>query len=120
MASKTVKTRMGKRGETRVAFRLFLRGYRIIERNYTYGHKEIDLVARKGRTLAFIEVKTRTDAVSSAPASAVTSAKRRNVIAAARGYCLTHDASDMNIRFDVAEVPVKGRISYIENAFSSD
>lgn len=112
------KRKTGDRGERRTALYLILRGYRILERNYTVGHKEIDIIASRGHVLAFVEVKTRRDTVNSTPASAVTMKKRRNLAAAARAYCSLHDTSDKTVRFDVSEVPVKGRINYIANAFT--
>ncbi|MCR5809102.1 MAG: YraN family protein [Clostridiales bacterium] len=115
--NKTEKRRTGDRGERRTALYLILRGYRILERNYTYGHKEIDIIASKGKTIAFVEVKTRSD-LSVAPQTAVTLKKRQNVITAAKGYCLYHDIKEKTLRFDIAEVPVKGRINYIKNAYS--
>lgn len=114
----TQKKKTGNRGERRTALYLFFRGYRILERNYRAGHKEIDIIASKGKVLAFIEVKTRSDTVNASPASAVTSTKRRNIICAARAYCSLHDTSDKTIRYDISEVPVKGKINYIPNAFS--
>ncbi|MCR5610757.1 MAG: YraN family protein [Clostridiales bacterium] len=118
MKKLTRNKKIGDRGERRTALYLFLRGYRILERNYTAGHKEIDIIASKGSLIAFVEVKTRSDTVNAAPASAVTNQKRRNIIAAAKAYCASHDVSDKSIRFDISEVPVKGRINYIANAFT--
>lgn len=115
---RTEKRKTGDRGERRTAFYLRLRGYRILERNYTFGHKEIDIIASKGRVLAFVEVKTRKDVKTVAPQAAVTEQKRYNVVQAAKGYCMEHGADGRILRFDIAEVPVKGRINYIKNAFS--
>lgn len=114
---KTEQRRRGDRGERRTALYLMLRGYRILERNYTFGHKEVDIIASKGRVIAFVEVKTRTDAQTVLPQSAVTEKKRFNVIQAAKGYCMERGITGRVIRFDIAEVPVKGRINYIKNAF---
>ena len=118
MSRKTQNRKTGDRGERRTALYLILRGYRILERNYTYGHKEIDIIAARGDVLAFVEVKTRSDVSVTKPQSAVTADKMNNLIIAAKGYCLTHDISKKSIRFDISEVPVKGKIHYIKNAFS--
>lgn len=115
---KTENRRTGDRGEKRTALYLMLRGYRILERNYTFGHKEIDIIAQKGRTLAFVEVKTRSEGSAAAPQASVTLKKQANVISAAKGYCMINGTNGRVIRFDIAEVPVKGRINYIKNAFS--
>lgn len=114
---KTEKRKTGDRGEFRTALYLFLRGYRILERNYTFGHKEIDIIAGKGKVIAFVEVKTRKDVKKVAPQTAVTAKKRENLIAAAKGYCLSHDVGGKVLRFDISEVPVKGQINYIKNAY---
>lgn len=118
MSSKTEKRKRGDRGERRTALYLILHGYRILERNYTFGHKEIDIVAKKGKVIAFVEVKTRSAERAAPPSSAVTQKKQYNVISAAKGYCMTHETGGMSLRFDVAEVTVKGKLNYIENAFS--
>ena len=118
MTKKTQNRRTGDRGERRTALYLILRGYRIIERNYTCGHKEVDIIASRGKVLAFVEVKTRRDTSAARPQSAVTRDKMYNVITAAKGYCLTHDVQGKTIRFDISEVSVKGRINYIKDAFS--
>lgn len=116
--NRTDKRKTGDKGERRAARYLMLRGYRIIERNYTFGHKEVDLIARRGRTLAFVEVKTRKDDSILSGRYSVTLAKRHNIISAAKAYCMNHDASGMNIRFDIAEVSTKGSVNYIKNAYS--
>lgn len=118
MSNKTEKRRTGDRGERRTALSLVFHGYRILERNYTVGHREIDIIARKGDVLVFVEVKTRSDVSTVAPQAAVGREKKTNVISAAKHYCMTHDTYGLTIRYDVAEVPVKGRINYIANAFS--
>ncbi len=114
---KTEKRLTGDMGERRTALYLVLRGWRILERNYTFGHKEVDIIARRGNTIAFVEVKTRSENASVAPSASVTLTKQRNIISAAKGYCMDHDTSGKTIRFDIAEVSVKGRINYIPNAY---
>lgn len=116
---KTEKRKLGDRGERRTAIYLILRGWRILERNYTFGHKEVDLIAKRGKVIAFVEVKTRTRA-RVAPHASVTREKRRNVIAAAKGWMMTHDASGCTVRFDVSEVTETGRINYISSAYTAE
>ena len=117
MKKRTEKRIRGDRGESRAAFYLMLRGYRILERNYTFGHKEIDIIASRRDVIAFVEVKTRSDVKNVAPHHAVTQQKQYNLAAAAKGYCMTHSVKGKQLRFDIAEVPVRGRINYIKNAF---
>lgn len=114
--AKTEQRRQGDRGERKVALYLMLRGWRILERNWTSRHKEVDIIAKRGKTIAFVEVKTRLSPHAAAPQLAVGAEKRANVIAASRAYSLLHDVSGCTIRFDVAEVTEKG-VNYIKSAF---
>lgn len=118
MSNKTEKQKTGMRGERRTALYLILRGYRILERDFRAGRRDIDIIAKKRGVIAFVEVKTRTDTRTSAPQLAVDFEKRKNIIAAARYYRATHDISGLTYRYDVSEVSVKGRVNYIKNAFS--
>lgn len=118
--NRTENRKTGDRGERRTALYLLIRGYRILERNFTFGHKEVDIIAKRGKTIAFVEVKTRGPETVLSPSASVTHAKRRNIIAAAKGYCMLHDTSGCCIRFDVSEVTTKGGINYIKSAFTAD
>ena len=118
--SKTEKRRTGDRGERRTALYLRLRGWRILERNYTFGHKEVDLIAKRGKVIAFVEVKTRSANAAVSAKTAVTQAKRHNIITAAKGWCMTHDSSGCTVRFDVSEVTTNGRINYIPSAYEGE
>ncbi len=114
--SKTEKRRLGDKGERRVALYLILHGYHILERGYTFGHKEVDIIAKRGKILAFVEVKTRTDPTVP-PSAAVTAEKRKNIVYAAIAYIHEHNCSDLVIRFDIAEVTPKNGVNYIKEAF---
>ena len=99
---------------------LYLRfhGYHLLERNYTVGHKEIDLIMRKKDTVAFIEVKSGSRDRMLPLRSRVDYAKRNNIVNAARVYILRNAVKQKNFRFDIVEVyfnPIK--ISHIANAF---
>ncbi len=110
----------GNRGEALVADYLLGRGYDILRRQYRCRYGEIDLVARKGDTLCFVEVKTRRNLSVAQPREYVTGKKRDKLRAAAAWY-LSESGWEGPARFDVAEVlwergrPL--RIRYIENAF---
>ena len=123
----------GRIGEIAAARYLFWRFYRILERNWFFYHKEIDIIARRGRTLVICEVKTRTRADDSpspygSPSAAVTAAKETNLLQAARGYIRAHGWKG-RVRMDVIEVylyPAEGRkrprvrkIIHIKNAFTA-
>ncbi len=113
----------GAKGERRAALYLRLHGYRIIERNWLFHRKEIDIIARKGEILAFIEVKSRTNMNGVAPQFSVTSEKRRNIIFASKAYIAKHNIQRTVFRYDIIEVdltkhlPFSG-INHYENAFS--
>jgi putative endonuclease len=97
-------------------------GYRIVARNVTYRFGEIDLVAREGETLAFVEVKSRTDGRFGPAVLAVDRQKRRRVILAARAY-LTEQPWEGPVRFDVLGIDGVGprrRFTLLRNAFEAD
>ena len=81
---------------------------------------EIDLIARKGKVLCFIEVKTRSNISVGLPREYVTHAKQARIRTAAALY-LSQKGLDCPVRFDVAEVYLEEgkapRIEYLENAF---
>ena len=112
----------GSFGEERAARYLRRKGYRIVERNFRCRQGEIDLIARKGRILAFVEVKLRKDDRFAAAREFVTPAKQARILAAA-GLYLASVEEELQPRFDVIEIyapagergPV--RIEHIEDAF---
>ena len=121
----------GNLGERAAARYLRHRLYRILERNWFFYHKEIDIIARRGDTLVICEVKTRShDELSPyGPASrAVDAQKRRNLLIAARGYAKKIGWAK-SIRMDVIEVylsntknekkPTVKRIVHIKSAFTA-
>ena len=58
---------LGRWGEELAAAELTRRGWIVLARNYRLGHREIDLIARRGAVVAFVEVKTRAGAGSATP-----------------------------------------------------
>ena len=103
----TERRRLGNRGERAAARYLRRHGYRILERNFVRLGAEIDLIAKKGDIIAFVEVKTRMREHQSQkeprPASAVTPEKQRKIIAAAQCYFPAMETG-VRYRFDVIEV----------------
>ena len=93
----------GRFGEEQAARYLQLRGYRIVERNYRCRLGEIDLIARRGGFLVFVEVKQRRDARFAEAREFVTAAKQGRILAAAQCY-LAQTGSRLQPRFDVIEV----------------
>jgi len=76
--------RFGLRAETIALFWLILRGYRILGRNFSIPSGEIDLIAQRGRTICFVEVKARSTLAEAQ--SAITEQKRRRIERAARQW----------------------------------
>ncbi len=103
----TEDRRLGDFGEREATRFLKKRGYRILERNYVAFDHEVDIIAEGEGVIAFIEVKTRSqDKLSPReprPASAVTPAKQRSIMAAAKAYIGSHTLEG-HMRLDVIEV----------------
>ena len=112
--------RDGAKAERMVMWYLVFRGYRLLEHNYTVGHKEIDLIMRKRGTIAFVEVKARRKMDGRFPPHlSVDAVKRKNIVSAAKVYVLREKLSGFILRFDVAEVDLSSRrINYIRNAYT--
>ena len=113
---------IGRKGESTAASWLRKQGYQILVRNYRAGKGEIDLVARKGNLLVFVEVKTRAFGQWTRPAQAVDSDKKRILSRTALQYLREIGNPRVPFRFDVIEViHDQGRIRQIrqiENAFA--
>ena len=116
------KKTTGEIGENYTSEYLKQHGYQILERNYRKPYGEIDIIAFKDNTIAFVEVKTRHVGSLTQPYEAVDLKKQKRLIKTASVY-LGENKTDSFCRFDVSEVytdsvtqkPVK--IHYIENAF---
>ncbi len=102
--------RRGARGERVAAAALHAAGWRILARNYRFGRREIDLVVRRGRTLAFVEVKTRSGPRFGGPLAAVTWRKRREIEAVAAHFLARmppEEVRRLEVRFDVVAVRLR-------------
>lgn len=111
---------LGTRGEELAASHLRARGWQILERNWRFHHKEIDLVARRGDVVAFVEVKTRSGRPLGHPLDGITSAKRRDLTVAARGWIALRGRAGESYRFDAVAVlrgPVCTRVDHVEDAW---
>lgn len=94
---------VGREGEDVAANFLLQKGYRIVARNWHYGPKEIDIVAREGDTMVFVEVKTRSTLAFELPQEAVTKKKMKNLVEAADAYLIQHNIG-LESRFDIVAV----------------
>lgn len=110
-------------GEHLAAKYLREHGRRILYRNYRGLHRgEVDIVARHGQTLTFVEVKTRRSSAHGRPADAVTADKQRLIIRGAQDWLRLLGNPRISLRFDIAEVLLIDRelpqVNVIENAFT--
>lgn len=115
------RQRLGQSGEETVIRYLEKNGYTILIKNYRCKIGEIDIIARDGADLVFIEVKTRSGLGYGSPAAAVTIRKQRQITRAAQWYLAEQQLFDAPARFDVisvlcgeANLP---QIDHINNAF---
>lgn len=96
---------LGKSGEDLAIRELESRGYAILERRYRTDHGEIDIVARDGETLVFVEVRRRASWEFGSAAESVTPPKQRQVIRVATEYLVFHHLYDRcAVRFDVVAI----------------
>ena len=101
--------RMGHAAEWRAVWRLRLGGYTILMRRYKTRLGEIDIVARRGNVLAFVEVKARAAAGAAEPECFVGAGQRRRVRRAALAWLAAHPQPDVpDLRFDVVAVTHHG------------
>ena len=117
------KKLLGAFGEDAACRYLRRHGYTIVAKNFACRFGEIDIIARRGKYLAFVEVKMRKNADHGAAMEFVTPAKQRRVIAAAE-FWLLGNKTRRQPRFDVIEVYApeglatkKPEIHHIEDAY---
>ena len=110
---------LGKLGEEIAVKYLADKGYEILERNWHNVHKEVDIIAKDGRFLVIVEVKTRQTNAYGEPDIAVTRQKQRMLISAANAY-LFRNKLDLETRFDIISIVFNNGepvIDHIEDAF---
>lgn len=114
---------LGIEGEARAAAYLEARGWRILARNARAGRVEIDLVAARGRMIAFVEVKTRRSRSAGLPEEAVDFRKRERLVQGASAWLAQHPRRAATVRFDVVacECDAAGgwSIRHLEGAFDA-
>jgi putative endonuclease len=115
---------LGQRGEAAAAKFLKRLGYKIVARGQRSVLGELDLVAVDGRTVVFVEVKTRESHQAGGPEEAITDEKQRRLTRLALGYLKRHGLLECPARFDVVAVTwPKGsrrpQIEHVPNAFEA-
>lgn len=114
---------LGRRGEELARRFLQKAGYRILQTNYRGLLGEIDLVAREGGCLVFVEVKTRSTAAYGHPLESINSRKQRQLSKAAGEYLAANGGADQPCRFDAVSVLLAGDeplIELVRNAFEQE
>jgi putative endonuclease len=115
---------LGQRGELAAERFLKRQGYKIVARRSRDRLGEIDLVAVDGRTVVFVEVKTRRTTYAGGPEEAVDSDKQRRLSRLALGWLKRHDLLECAARFDILAVlwPENARkpcIEHFKSAFEA-
>lgn len=95
---------LGDRGELEAERYLLKRGYQIVARQYADRMGEIDLIAVDGRTVVFVEVKTRRSDQTEDPSEAVDSKKQLRMTRTAMAFLKQHNLLEHSARFDVVSV----------------
>jgi putative endonuclease len=105
---------LGKRGEDLACEELRRRGYAIVDRRFRTRSGELDIVAKEGGVLVFVEVKARSDGSFGSPLEAVTWRKRQRLSAMAASYLYVKRLSGVACRFDVVSIIEKRSGPHIE------
>lgn len=111
--------KIGDLGEDLAINYFISQGYEIVERNWTIGHKEIDIILKEKDIYIFVEVKTRTNLKMGMPENAISDSKIKNITEASQHFLF--DKKYIDIRFDVVSVILKNdlepEILHIKDAF---
>jgi putative endonuclease len=115
------KRKTGSEGEDIACEFLSNLGYKIIRRNYQYGHGEIDVIAKDGEEFVFVEVKFRKSLEYGTPETAVTKSKQRQLRKIAEAYLYENKIENTPCRMDVVAIlqfpGQKPEINHYINAF---
>ena len=113
---------LGKMGEELACAELARRGYEILERRYRTRYGEIDIVARSGPSLVFVEVKAREGDEFGGGEAAVTVTKQQRIVRMAIDFLARRRLQDQPCRFDVVTIDFEGgrpRIEVYPHAFTA-
>ena len=112
----TNKRQLGAAYERKAAAFLESKGYEILEYNFRCKNGEIDLIARDGEYLVFVEVKYRENMRKGSPLEAISVQKQRTISKCAMQYMVQYGFHDFPVRFDVVGI-LKNEIQLVKNAF---
>ena len=113
---------LGNVGEDLACEELERRGYAIIARRYRRRGGELDIIARDGQTMVFVEVKARAGRAFGEACEAVTATKRRTITRLALDYLMRHRLTECSCRFDVVSIHFESDtpvIDVYQNAFDA-
>ncbi len=114
------RQQLGRVGEAIAARWLRRRGWRLVAERFRSGHRDLDLIAERDGTVAFVEVKTRRRTGFGDPIEAVSWRKRRELIRSAMVWADRFGPPGASYRFDVVGIVVaddRARVRHVENAF---
>jgi putative endonuclease len=119
-AEKTTQT-LGRAGEEIACAYLRRKKYKILARRFRLFRGEIDIIAKDGETLVFVEVKARADDSHGRPEEAVTPGKQRQIRKIALGYVTQNPPGNVDCRFDVIAILYREgneyRLEHFKDAF---
>ena len=116
------KAGTGRLGEAEAAIFLEKNGYKVLERNFRCRYGEIDLVAKDGPTIVFVEVKTRGSERFGSPTASVDERKQKKILLTSQYYIESRRLVDADMRFDVVGVEIRdGRLFFelVKDAFEA-
>lgn len=115
------KQNVGQLGEDLAVKYLKNNGYEIIERNYRYGHGEIDIIAKDNEMLVFVEVKYRRSLEYGTPENSITEYKKKQIRKIAEAYLWQKEIEGVECRIDVISIlhysNSEPEITHYKNAF---
>ena len=119
----TTRKETGAMGEKLAVDLLEGRGYEIVQTNFRCRHGEIDIIARQGECLVFVEVRTKKGVVFGTPEESVTAYKQERLVSLADYYLQTIEVQPLSWRIDVVAVELAPdgkvvRIEHIKNAIN--
>ena len=106
---------LGRYGEDRACEYLKQLGYQLIERNFRCRDGELDIIAQDGKTVVFVEVKTRLSLFAGHPFEAITSQKQARIRRLAAEWCQRYQVSQVQVRIDAIAVMLRGGRVAIEH-----